>query len=135
MSEQWVEFRVGPNGLTPSTWAWTEMGSIATVVGGGTPSTTDPSIYGGEIAWITPADLSGYKGKLVHRGARNITNKGLANSSARLLPVGTAHSELTRSDRLRCDCSRSARNQPRIQDSFVFMTICTQTLLLLLPAS
>ena len=65
------------------------MGEISNIIGGGTPQTNDPSNFGGNIAWITPADLSGYKGKTIRFGARNITNKGLEGSGARLLPIGT----------------------------------------------
>src|SRR5690606_35514368 len=44
---------------------------------------------GGTIPWITPADLSGYTEKYIERGRRNITEKGLNGSSARLMPEGT----------------------------------------------
>jgi type I restriction enzyme S subunit len=66
------------------------MGQIAHVAGGGTPRTNDPANYEeGQIPWITPADLSGYSDKYISEGARNITEQGLASSSARLLPEGT----------------------------------------------
>jgi type I restriction enzyme, S subunit len=74
----------------PQSWAWSRMGEVASVIGGGTPRTDDPSNYeGGEIAWITPADLSGYTHKYIQRGARNITQRGLENSGARTMPAGT----------------------------------------------
>ena len=57
--------------------------------GGGTPKTSEPDNFeGGEISWITPADLSGYRDKFISCGARNITKRGLESSSARLLPKG-----------------------------------------------
>ena len=69
---------------------WKTMGDIAEVVGGGTPRTSDPSNFeGGDIPWLTPADLSGYTEKYVLHGARFITRKGLETSSARILPAGT----------------------------------------------
>ena len=75
---------------TPESWEWLEVGEVATIVGGGTPKTSEPDNFdGGEIPWITPADLSGYKEKYISRGARNITEKGLNSSSARLLPTDT----------------------------------------------
>jgi type I restriction enzyme S subunit len=65
------------------------MGEIADVIGGGTPRTNDPDNYeGGTIPWITPADLSGYTAKHIARGERSITEKGLNNSSARMMPAG-----------------------------------------------
>ena len=73
-----------------ASWAWSQMGEIAGIVGGGTPKTTEPANFQhGNIPWITPADLSGYKGKFIGRGARNITERGLKSSSARLLPSGS----------------------------------------------
>jgi type I restriction enzyme S subunit len=74
----------------PASWHWTTMSEIADVVGGGTPRTNDPTNYeGGDVPWITPADLSGYTEKHISHGARFITRKGLESSSARLLPAGT----------------------------------------------
>ena len=66
------------------------MGDVAHIVGGGTPRTSDPKNFTkGNIAWITPADLSGYKEKFIARGARDITDRGLESSSAKLLPAGS----------------------------------------------
>jgi type I restriction enzyme, S subunit len=74
----------------PESWAWTTAGEIAHIVGGGTPRTDEPANFeDGDIPWITPADLSGYKDKFISRGARNITRRGLDNSGARLMPEGT----------------------------------------------
>jgi type I restriction enzyme, S subunit len=66
------------------------IGDVAGVVGGGTPRTSEASHFDdGQVPWITPADLSGYAGKYIGHGSRNITATGLANSGARLLPTGT----------------------------------------------
>ncbi len=73
----------------PATWQWSTMGEVAEVVGGGTPRTSRAEYYGGDIPWITPADLSGYSEKRISRGARSITRVGLENSSARLMPAET----------------------------------------------
>ena len=74
----------------PDSWEWLEIGDVTAVVGGGTPKTSDPENFeGGDIPWITPADLSGYTEKYIARGERNITEKGLKGSSARLLPTDT----------------------------------------------
>jgi type I restriction enzyme, S subunit len=71
----------------PATWLWVEIGSLSDVVGGGTPSTTKGNYFeGGTIPWLTPADMSGYSEMYISGGRRNITEAGLQNSSARLLP-------------------------------------------------
>ena len=71
----------------PQGWVGVPMGDVSAIVGGGTPSTSDSANFeNGQIPWITPADLSGYTDKFISRGARNITERGLQKSSARLLP-------------------------------------------------
>lgn len=74
----------------PDGWASCEIGEISPVVGGGTPPSKDPSNFTnkGGTPWITPADLSGYREMYISRGARNLTDKGCANSAAKLLPEG-----------------------------------------------
>ena len=64
------------------------MGEVATVIGGGTPKSDQPEYFGGDIPWITPADLSGYTEKFISVGARSITQAGLDNSGARVMPAG-----------------------------------------------
>lgn len=78
-----------PEWAVPGSWCWTTTGEISTVVGGGTPSTNDASNFGGDIPWITPADLSHHREKFISGGARTITAKGIENSGARSLPTGT----------------------------------------------
>jgi type I restriction enzyme S subunit len=59
---------------------------IAEVIGGGTPSTKDEENFNGAIPWVTPKDLSGHFFRYISCGERNLSEKGLGNSSARLLP-------------------------------------------------
>ena len=73
----------------PKSWQWSPMGHACPVIGGGTPSTTNPDNFSGDIPWVTPADMSHHVGKLIARGARSISEAGLAGSGARLLPKGT----------------------------------------------
>ena len=73
----------------PSSWEWTTMDHISTVIGGGTPKTKVHEYFeGGSISWLTPADLSGYTNKYISHGKRFITQKGLDNSSAKMMPSG-----------------------------------------------
>jgi type I restriction enzyme S subunit len=67
----------------------TRIGQLGKVVAGGTPSTEDVTNFDGNISWLTPADLSGYKLKYIERGKRNLTKKGLDSSSAVLMPAGS----------------------------------------------
>ncbi len=62
---------------------------IAEVVGGGTPSTNNESYWGGDIPWISPADLTGYKSVYISNGEKFITLEGIKKSGAQKLPAGT----------------------------------------------
>jgi len=73
----------------PNSWAWTRLEEIGIVASGGTPSTSVPEYFEGDVPWITPADLSSFTSKFIQRGRRNISEKGLHSSSAVLLPAGT----------------------------------------------
>jgi type I restriction enzyme S subunit len=71
----------------PEKWAWTRLGAITSVVGGGTPRSNDSLFYeNGDIPWIRPVDLSDYDDMYISCGSRSITREGLKNSSARLIP-------------------------------------------------
>lgn len=74
----------------PASWARCEFGEVAQIVGGSTPPSKGAANFdrAAGTAWITPADLSGYKAMYISRGARNLTAQGLAACSARLLPAG-----------------------------------------------
>lgn len=71
-------------------WAIGTISDLGTVVGGSTPSKAKPEYYTESgIAWITPKDLSINKSKFVSHGESDITELGLKNSSAAIMPEGT----------------------------------------------
>lgn len=71
-------------------WKQCTISELGTVVGGATPSTKDVANYeNGAIPWITPKDLSDFKGRYIQRGERNITEKGLSSCSAQIMPADT----------------------------------------------
>ena len=71
-------------------WITGTISDIGTVVGGSTPSKAKPEYYTESgIAWITPKDLSINKSKFVSHGENDITELGLRNSSASIMPEGT----------------------------------------------
>ena len=71
-------------------WRIGTISDLGYVVGGGTPSKKVEEYYTSDgIAWITPKDLSNDKSKFVAHGETDITELGLAKSSATLMPKGT----------------------------------------------
>ena len=73
---------VGFTGL----WEQRKLGDVATIVGGGTPSTNNDAYWDGDIDWYSPAEL----GEQVYadRSVRRITQAGYDSCSATLLPAG-----------------------------------------------
>ena len=72
----------------PKGWEAGTIGQIGSVISGGTPTTTREDYYCNHgIAWITPNDLSKNEDKMfISHGERDITQSGLDNSSAVLMP-------------------------------------------------
>ncbi len=72
----------------PKGWTVGKIGQLGSIVSGGTPTTTVADYYcDNGFAWITPNDLSGNADKMfVSHGERDITQSGIDNSSAVLIP-------------------------------------------------
>ena len=68
-------------------WKSKFINDLASVVGGGTPDTSVKSFWDGNIQWFTPSEIG--KNKYVDSSLRTITEEGLNNSSAKLLPPHT----------------------------------------------
>lgn len=76
----------------PVSWRWCRLDTVGAIFGGGTPSAGDPENFaepGEGIPWLTPADLGGFRELFIERGSRDLTEKGLASSSATMMPAGT----------------------------------------------
>ena len=71
-------------------WTTGTISDLGDVVGGSTPSKAKPEYYTESgIAWITPKDLSINKSKFISHGENDITELGLRDSSATIMPEGT----------------------------------------------
>lgn len=75
----------------PASWALVTVADLGQIISGGTPSTKEASYWGGNINWISPSDLTGYTNKHISKGAKSITEAGLKNSSATVMPAGSVH--------------------------------------------
>ena len=60
---------------------------MANIIGGGTPDTSNPLYWNGDIDWFTPTEVG--ESKYVNESKRKITYAGLKSSSAKLLPRGS----------------------------------------------
>lgn len=70
-------------------WPTVALKDIGQIVGGGTPSTKDPDNFGEAYPWITPKDMSRQRSRFMSAGERGISERGLASSSAKVVPAGT----------------------------------------------
>ena len=74
----------------PKGWAWRQLTSLARLESGHTPRKSVESYWaGGDVPWISLQDIREADGKVIFDTKFHPTNDGIANSSARLLPVGT----------------------------------------------
>ena len=64
-----------------------KLGSVCKIIGGGTPDTLHGEYWGNSVEWFTPSEIG--KTKYVNSSVRKLSNEGLSNSSAKLLPAGT----------------------------------------------
>ncbi|BAH37222.1 MAG TPA: restriction endonuclease subunit S [Gemmatimonas aurantiaca] len=77
-------------GEIPNNWELKTIGDLADVVGGGTPSTKEPTFWeDGTHAWATPKDLSGLSVPVLLETERYVTSLGLSQIGSGLLPRGT----------------------------------------------
>ena len=68
-------------------WEQRKLGDIATITGGGTPSTNISEYWNGDIDWYSPAEIG--EQRYASGSIRKITKLGLEKSSAKILPIGT----------------------------------------------
>ena len=72
-----------------SEFAQVPLAEVCTILGGGTPRRSNASYFGGTIPWATPTDITALGSLFIERTKETITEAGLNESSARLLPAGT----------------------------------------------
>ena len=73
----------------PEGWERKRIDEVAETVGGGTPSTVVSDYWDGDITWVVPSDVTKNDGIVLLDSERKITEKGLRESSARLVPANT----------------------------------------------
>lgn len=73
----------------PVGWHWTALEAVARLESGHTPSRRHDEYWNGGVPWIGIRDAIDHHGRTIFDTHQKISNAGLANSSARLLPKGT----------------------------------------------
>ncbi|MBI4854292.1 MAG: restriction endonuclease subunit S [Acidobacteria bacterium] len=70
----------------PQSWIWSKLDVAADWSSGGTPKSTEPKYYDGDIPWLIIGDLND---GLVIDSTKRITRLGMENSSAKLVKKGS----------------------------------------------
>lgn len=65
------------------------LGDVCAIVNGGTPKTGVDEYWDGDILWITPKDLGRVKTIKTDHTSRKLTQKGVENSSAKIIPANS----------------------------------------------
>lgn len=76
-------------GAVPKGWSMISFRDSINVIGGGTPKTSVPEYWGGDIPWFSVVDAPGASDVFVVDTEKHITEAGLNGSSTKLLPAGT----------------------------------------------
>lgn len=85
---QKVKMMDSPLGKIPEGWEIKQIGKVIETLGGGTPSTKEPSYWeGGNIDWYSPSDLTASESMFISGSSKKITQIGLERSSAKLFPA------------------------------------------------
>ena len=82
-------YKTSELGEIPQDWEVVELGDVAEIKSGGTPSTHQSEFWNGYILWCTPTDITSLSGKYLSDTNRKISELGLINSAAELLPIGS----------------------------------------------
>ena len=67
-------------------WESKPISQTGKIISGGTPDTNDSDLWGGDVQWLTPTDITALKTHFIYDTPRKITEKGVKESSATLMP-------------------------------------------------
>jgi len=85
LPESLVDSEVGP---TPKGWTVSPLSRICTILSGGTPKRSEASYWGGDVPWYSVKDAPEDGEVWVFMTDECITDAGLKNSAAQLVPKG-----------------------------------------------
>jgi type I restriction enzyme S subunit len=80
--------KLSDDGL-PEGWEEQPYEAFVEIIGGGTPKTKNADYWGGKIPWFSVVDAPSNGGVYILSTEKHITQAGLDNSSARMVPEGT----------------------------------------------
>jgi len=76
------------NRALPQGWREVSLGEVIEIISGGTPKTSEPKYWGGDIPWLSVVDFNNDL-RWVKKTEKTITKEGLKNSATKILKRGT----------------------------------------------
>lgn len=73
----------------PQGWGKKKIADVCETIGGGTPSTKVSEYWDGDVTWVVPSDITKNNCLALLDSDRKITEKGLRESSAKMVPANT----------------------------------------------
>ncbi|WP_421705847.1 restriction endonuclease subunit S [Alloalcanivorax xenomutans] len=86
---KWRVGKIAEIGQIPRSWELVDMASIAKLESGHTPSRNVDEYWGGDIQWLSLHDIKNLSNPVIKSTVYTVTQDGIDNSSARVLPKNT----------------------------------------------
>ncbi len=86
---KWSTGQIAEMDEIPSSWDLVNIVSVAKLESGHTPSRGVPEYWGGEFQWVSLHDTKHLDVRVINKTVLTVTQEGIDNSSARILPQGT----------------------------------------------
>ena len=95
------KFKETEIGLIPENWNIRKLSDIIEIIGGGTPITKFKDYWNGDIPWLSVVDFNN-DNRFVYKTEKTITERGLRESSTKILKKRTHHYFSKRHSRGNC---------------------------------
>ncbi|MFC1783588.1 restriction endonuclease subunit S [Planctomycetota bacterium] len=82
-------FQDSPLGKIPKGWKVGAISELVEIIGGGTPKTSVPEYWSGDIPWFSVVDAPNNTDVFVIETEKKVTSAGVENSSTKILPEDT----------------------------------------------
>jgi len=84
-----ASFKESSLGPIPNGWGVCSLADKIELLSGGTPKTSEPAYWDGDIPWYSVKDAPSETDVWVIHTEKHVTKEGIANSAAQILPEGT----------------------------------------------
>lgn len=73
----------------PDGWRVVQLGDVAEVIGGSTPSRVVSEFWNGDIPWVVPTEVTNLKGRFLVSTTDTITSDGMRSAGIKMIPANS----------------------------------------------